>query len=192
VLRLWSGLGYNRRAKYLYEAAKILSQSSVWTYDMLVSCKGIGPNTARAVMVYAYNKPEVFIETNIRTIIIFYFFSKSQDKVTDKQILETISGELDTKNARTWYWALMDLGSFIKQNHKNTLHIAQSHKKQTIFKGSKRQVRGQVLRLLGASKSLTIYDLSQAITDHRLTEVIADLEHESLISYKNNAYYLGT
>src|ERR1700722_14893722 len=63
VLRLWSGLGYNRRGKFLHDAAKII------TKDGFVGQKlpGVGPYTAGAVAAFAFNKPEVFIETNIRT-----------------------------------------------------------------------------------------------------------------------------
>ena len=72
VLTLWSGLGYNRRAKYLHDAAKMIMAefSGIFptTYDELVKLPGVGPNTAGAIMTYAYNQPVVFIETNVRTV----------------------------------------------------------------------------------------------------------------------------
>ena len=193
VLRLWSGLGYNRRAKFLHAAAKSLKHSTdTWTYEDLVACKGIGPNTAKAVLVYSYNYPEIFIETNIRTVIIYYCFKDTVMQVTDKQILDVVQNSIDIKEPRIWYWAMMDLGSFLKQNNVGQLHNAQAYKKQTQFKGSKRQIRGQVLRQLGAHRSMSLNELQKYIQDDRLTQVLQDLIQENLISQKNNMYFLGT
>jgi A/G-specific adenine glycosylase len=78
VLTLWSGLGYNRRAKWLQECAqeivKRFNGKVPDNIDDLISLPGIGHNTAAAICVYAYNKPENFIETNVRTVFIYHFF----------------------------------------------------------------------------------------------------------------------
>src|SRR4030095_9666003 len=85
VLSEWSGLGYNRRAKYLHDAAKqLVSKVGPWKLEDLTECKGIGHNTAVAVLVYAYNRPLVFIETNIRTVCIHHFFN-DKENITDKE-----------------------------------------------------------------------------------------------------------
>lgn len=43
VLSEWSGLGYNRRGKYLHEAARVLVvKGAPWQLEDLVACKGIG------------------------------------------------------------------------------------------------------------------------------------------------------
>lgn len=74
VLIAWQGLGYNRRAKYLHEAAKAIVLCGVpQTRDELIALPGIGANTAGAIMAYAYNKPEAFVETNIRTVYLHEF-----------------------------------------------------------------------------------------------------------------------
>src|SRR5262245_16021810 len=63
ALSAWQGLGYNRRAKYLQDATrKLVIKDHPWQYEDLLACTGIGPNTAAAVVVYAYNRPHVFIE----------------------------------------------------------------------------------------------------------------------------------
>ena len=61
-------------------------------------------------MAFAFNKPEVFIETNIRRVLIYFFFPKRR-KVTDAELERYIERSVDRKNAREWYWALMDYGA---------------------------------------------------------------------------------
>lgn len=90
VLTAWSGLGYNRRAKYLYQTAQALAaKSRPWAHDDLIACPGIGANTAGAILVYAYNQSEVFIETNVRTVYIHHFFA-NQASVSDQEILKLV------------------------------------------------------------------------------------------------------
>ncbi len=117
VLRAWNGLGYNRRAKFLHQAARILVNDYHSAFPMsqaeLVKLPGIGPNTAGAILAYTYNQPVVFIETNIRTVFIHHFFN-DQSGVTDKQIYEAVTRTLSVNksSARTWYWALMIMVCF--------------------------------------------------------------------------------
>lgn len=56
VLTLWSGLGYNRRAKFLWQLAQRVVDDYKGTFprelSSLVALPGIGPNTAGAVLAY--------------------------------------------------------------------------------------------------------------------------------------------
>lgn len=74
VLFHWQGLGYNRRAKFLHETAKVVVRDFGGTLpsdpQALEKLPGIGPYTARAVAAFAFNQPVVFIETNIRTVYL--------------------------------------------------------------------------------------------------------------------------
>jgi A/G-specific adenine glycosylase len=190
VLRVWSGLGYNRRAKYLYDAAKqLVSRAWPWKLQDLIACKGIGPNTAAAILTYAYNQPGVFIETNIRTVFIHHFFH-DQTGVSDKAILELVAKTLPHQDYRTWYWALMDYGDFLKATIGNKSRQARAYNKQSSFHGSIRQLRGQVLRLLG-EKPMSKAVLSQKMSDDRLENVCKDLMSEGLIHQKDGDYFLG-
>jgi A/G-specific adenine glycosylase len=73
VLRLWKGMGYNRRALFLHKTAKIV----VDEYDnrfpvseqLLSKLPGVGSYTSRAIMVFAYRKDVAMVDTNIRQII---------------------------------------------------------------------------------------------------------------------------
>lgn len=192
VIRLWSGLGYNRRAKYLWQAAGavLAEHDGVLPADQqaLTALPGIGPNTAGAVLAYAFNQPVVFIETNIRSVFIHHFFA-GQDKVADTQLLPLISATLPPQNVRQWYWALMDYGTHLKRSIGNTARSSAAYTKQSAFDGSRRQIRGAVLRLLAASPA-SLQEMTAAIADERLTMVLADLQHEGFITRSGLHYRL--
>src|ERR1700751_788981 len=71
VLLVWQGLGYYRRARFLHQLAQIVvnEHGGALPQDqkVLQTLPGIGPNTAGSICAFAFNKPVVFIETNIRT-----------------------------------------------------------------------------------------------------------------------------
>lgn len=77
VLTAWSGLGYNRRAKFLHEAAKMVVREFggefPTTHSELVALPGVGTNTAGAILAYSFNIPVSFIETNVRTVYFYHF-----------------------------------------------------------------------------------------------------------------------
>lgn len=166
VLGEWNGLGYNRRALWLHEAAKEL----VKCYDgkipesivELKKIKGIGHNTAAAICAYAFNMPVVFIETNIRAVFIHHFFADRAD-VADSELLPLIEANMDMIHPREWYWALMDYGVSLKKQHKNPARRSRHHTKQSRFEGSNRQLRGKILKLLLQSNSVTLGFVSDAL-----------------------------
>ncbi|HTH71739.1 MAG TPA: hypothetical protein VL737_00045 [Candidatus Pristimantibacillus sp.] len=192
VLRVWNGLGYNRRAKFLWQCARqvvaIHGGQPPRTTAGLVALPGIGPNTAGAILAYAFNQPVIFIETNIRTVFIHHFFS-GQQGVDDRRILDLVAQTLPD-NPREWYWALMDYGSSLKQKLGNLNTLSKHYVKQSRFEGSKRQIRGQVLRVLG-EQPRTAAQLSSEIADERLAGVLNDLVKESLITCIKGRYRLA-
>ena len=190
VLLAWQGLGYNRRAKYLWEAARAIKQNGYFPTDMpgLVALPGVGVNTAGAILAYAYNQPVVFVETNIRTVYIHHFTRDGQI-VSDDFIRDLVSSTIDRDNPREFYWALMDYGSHLKTLVKNN-HRSKHYVKQSPFQGSRRQVRGEVLRLLRA-RPCKLSELKGRMSDDRLPGVLEDLLREGLISQHKSKYYLG-
>lgn len=194
VLRAWQGLGYNRRAKFLWQAAQTITSEYNGQFPTddteLVKLPGIGKNTAGAIMAYAFNKPVVFIETNIRTAFIHGFF-QTQTVVEDAEILKMVQKALprDPKLAREWYWALMDYGSHLKQKIGNLNKLSKHYVKQSTFHGSKRQIRGAVIREL-SKRPATLPFLQQQIADERLEEVLTELVREELIRYDSGKYSL--
>lgn len=183
VLRQWSGLGYNRRAIYLHQAAQSLSAvAEPWTIEQLVACKGIGHNTAAALCAYAYNQPHVFIETNIRTVYIHHFFSDSVEPVPDTEIGTILEQTMDVKNPREFYWALMDYGSWLKAQGDRSARRSAHHVVQAPFAGSRRQLRGQVIRYLTTKGAVAAEELADELKDSRLPEVLRELERDGLLT----------
>lgn len=183
VLALWQGLGYNRRAKYLREAAQhLVSKDGPWKQEDLVDCKGIGPNTAAAIIVYTYNKPLIFIETNVRAVYLHHFFA-DQEEIHDRDILGLLEQTLDRENPREFYWAIMDYGTHLKAAIGNPNVRSKHYTKQSRFEGSARQVRGRVLREL-AAMPLTMDALKKRIPDERLGSALDDLIRENLVQLK--------
>ncbi|MGB3023584.1 MAG: hypothetical protein WBB39_02145 [Candidatus Saccharimonadales bacterium] len=147
VIVAWQGLGYNRRAKYLHEAAKlVVDQGASRTVDALIKLPGVGRNTAGAIMAYVYDEPVVFVETNIRTVYIHHFFADHHD-IHDRDISNLVKQTLDHEHPREWYWALMDYGAYLKLTD-NRLSQSRHYKKQSPLEGSVRQMRGHILDVL--------------------------------------------
>jgi A/G-specific adenine glycosylase len=184
VLRAWSGLGYNRRAKYLRASAQsiVAEHKGEFPTDaaQLVKLPGIGANTAGAILAYAFNLPATFLETNIRAAYIHHFFQARAD-IHDREILEIVRKTMDCEHPREWYWALMDYGSYLKRSGMKLNMLSKSYTRQTKFDGSQRQIRGQVIRLLGAGP-LTDDRLAAEVPDPRLGPVVEELLREGLIS----------
>lgn len=192
VLRTWSGLGYNRRAKFLHQAAEEIVEQYGNEFPKqlaeLIKLPGVGINTAAAIQAYAFNQSVVFVETNIRTVFIHHFFH-DQTKVADEDILDLVSQTLDHEHPREWYWALMDYGAYLKQTIGNLTRQSQSYVKQSTFQGSRRQIRGQVIRLLSL-RSCTRTTLQQHVPDERLEGVLDELLAEHLIRKIGKHYQL--
>lgn len=189
VLRVWSGLGYNRRAKFLHQTARILTACpQPWTYADLIKCPGLGPNTAAAILVYAYNQSYAFIETNIRTVCIHHFFQDQED-VTDSQISEVLNQLFDTQNAREFAWALMDYGTHLKRTAGNASRLSRHYVTQKPFQGSYRQLRGKVIQAL-SERAQSTSSLAHNVKDTRLKQVLADLCQEELVVKKGSVYSL--
>lgn len=193
VLLIWSGLGYNRRAKYLWQAAKQVEQSYGGqvpeTEHELIKLPGIGKNTAAAIAAYSWNQPVVFIETNIRSVYIHHFFS-GQKAISDEQLLPYVEQTLPKQSPRQWYWALMDYGTFLKSTVSNPSRNSKHHAQQSQFEGSLRQLRGAVLKQLLAGPQ-TYTQLAAELEDDRLEAVLKQLIIEELVGGDHAAYHLG-
>lgn len=200
VLGLWSGLGYNRRAKYLHHTAQIVVGEFAGvlpnTMRDLMQLPGIGKNTAGAILAYAYNEPAVFVETNIRTVLFHHFYANAQKAITDKELEFLVEQTLDRENPRQWYWALMDYGSYLKKAAGGRLATSSHYKRQTPFKGSIREVRGRIIKALLNGALTKGYLLKLVDGDERfdvaLNSLIAEGTIEKInskISLKNTPTY---
>lgn len=158
VLRVWSGLGYNRRAKFLHEAARaiVAHHGGKVPRDLaaLRALPGFGPYTAAAVRVFAFNDSDVLVETNVRAAVIHHFFADSV-KVHDREIVEYAEKAARGQDPRQWHSALFDYGVYLKTAHGNAGRKSAHYVRQSKFEGSVRQVRGAVLKALTAGESLS-------------------------------------
>ncbi len=182
VLRQWQGLGYNRRAKFLHEAAKEVVRLGEFPSDEpgLVALPGVGKNTAGAIMAYAHDRPAIFIETNIRAVYIYHFFADS-DEVDDKDIRELLEQTINRNHPRNFYWALMDYGSWLKKQGVRPGR-SRHYKKQSPLRGSVREVRGQIISAL-SKQSLDETQLRESLSaDERFTVALTGLIHDGLVT----------
>ncbi len=193
VLTLWSGLGYNRRAKFLHEAAQKVTKDFNGTipdqFDQLIKLPGVGPNTAGAILAYSFNQPVTFVETNIRTVYFHHFF-EDQPSVSDEDLREIIAATIDHEHPREWYWALMDYGAFLKKQGVGRIDKSTHYHKQAPLKGSLREVRGMILRALTAG-DMSAKKLAAAMpADERFARALAALLAEGLIDQTSNRLHL--
>lgn len=100
VLRLWKGLGYNSRALRLHRLAQVVTEQYQGRLprdrQQLEALPGIGPYTAGAIRVFAFEESDIFVETNIRRIFIHYFFSEDQN-VSDADIMTLVEKTLPSE-----------------------------------------------------------------------------------------------
>ena len=207
LLRAWQGLGYNRRALYLREAARKV----VHDYDgrvpqsvrALESFPGVGPATARAVAVFAWNSPEIFLETNIRRVYIHHFFKKRR-RVLDRDILPILQKTLYRENPRMWYSALMDYGSTLgttlrRAQSKNPNRKSARYTKQSRFLGSQRYARAKILSYLLRKRGATSRDIAvyvsgvPALRTHKknLGRVLFSLEREGFLKRRGGNWKIA-
>ncbi|MBI5483676.1 MAG: A/G-specific adenine glycosylase [Deltaproteobacteria bacterium] len=170
VLRVWQGLGYNRRAIYLKRCAEeiVAQHNGIFpaTVQELQALPGIGPYTARAVAAFCFGVAEPLIETNIRTVFIHFFFH-GHDKVSDRTIMPLIETTLDRDNPREWYYALMDYGAMLKRLHPNPGQRSRHYTRQSRFEGSNRQLRSRLLRQIMAQPGITVKQLLEMVPAER-------------------------
>ena len=73
ILKIWTGLGYYRRAEYIYKTSKIIKEkhNSIFpeNYEEMVQLPGIGRSTAGAIMSIAFKKKYPILDGNVKRVI---------------------------------------------------------------------------------------------------------------------------
>jgi len=193
VLKVWQGLGYNRRAVALKNIAeKVVNElDGILPADVeiLKSFPQIGHNTASSIVAFAFNMPTYFIEVNIRRVYIYFFFP-GKSSIGDKNIMPIVRKTLDHSNVRKWYYALMDYGVMLKKTHPELNKRSAHYRKQSKFKGSNREIRGKILKLLIASNALTEVEILRElkIDSKKLKENLDLLMKEGFIKQENKRF----
>lgn len=183
VLKEWSGLGYNRRGKYLHDAAKAIMSEYGGDLRRATAERlpGVGPYTKAAVRTFAFNEPHMMIETNVRAAYIHFFFP-NKPRVHDRDLVPLIEACAEGQDPRTWYWALMDYGAHVKKLHVNPTRRSASYVMQNKFVGSLREVRGAIIKILndGAHGDLAIAN-KLSFEGHMIRQALAGLKKDGLV-----------
>lgn len=116
VIRLWKGLGYNRRAVNMQRAAQaVVAQGGEFphTVEELLELPGIGPYTAGAIACFAFEQDVAFIDTNLRRVLHRLFVGVDVPKPTapDREVLAIADAVLPHGDAWNWNQALMEFGA---------------------------------------------------------------------------------
>ncbi len=168
VLEMWQGLGYNRRALALKRCAEVCSRDYGGTLprsrEELVALPGIGPATAGGIRAFAYNEPEVYLETNVRTVFLHELFC-GREQVPDKEIIPHVERTCSADNPRSWYYALLDYGNFLKSTLPNPSRRSKHHSRQSTFEGSRRQKRAELVRVVLAQRDVSLVNLQRALAE---------------------------
>ncbi len=190
VYEAWKGLGYNNRALRLRNCARMcLAQHSGKVpedEDALLALPGIGRYTARAVRCFAWNHDDAFLETNIRSALIFHFFTDPHLLVKDQALEPVAAAVLDRSDPRSWHYAMMDYGAWLKKVAPNPSRRSTAHARQPAFEGSPRQARGAMLRVMAASGAGTVQELADraGLAYPRAQAAVAALAAEGLVRYE--------
>lgn len=190
VLRAWQGLGYNRRALNLHRAAAVIGERHNGRVpcdrDALLELPGIGAATAGSLQAFIHNIPSAFIETNIRSVFLHFFFPE-RGAVSDREILPLVEKTVDRENPREWYYALMDYGVFLKGSGNPNIRSAH-YSRQSPFKGSNREVRSAILAYVlkhGHVEKKNLYALR--FPADRVDRNVSALEREGFIRQTEEA-----
>lgn len=191
ILREWLGLGYNNRAKYLHETARIISEK--YKGDVLAALDrhqglpGIGPYTAAAVRIFSANEDAITVDTNIRRILIHRF--KLGESTSDKELWELARRCLPKGRSRDWHNALMDYGAVFLTSRKIGIR---PKTRQGKFEGSDRQIRAKMLRyLLNKRASLDELRKMTDCGEPRLRKIMGRMEADALIRQQGNHYCIA-
>lgn len=194
VLRAWSGLGYNSRGKRLQDAAKMImndfSGRVPTTIDDMKKLPGVGPYTARSVLIFARNEDIATVDTNIRRIFIHEFKESGIDEQTSDANLFLLAQELlPTGQSRDWHNALMDYGATILTARKTKIKPKTTQSK---FKGSRREYRAKIIKHLTNNKIISLRQAQELFSDcpYEFEEIFSELVKDELIIKTKKGYTL--
>jgi A/G-specific adenine glycosylase len=193
LLAVWQGMGYNRRALALRALARKVVDEHRGKLpsepNTLIALPGIGKYTAGAVAAFAFNKPVVFMDTNIRRVYIHEFFH-DRESIHDNEIIPLVEQTMDSENPRKWYNALMDYGAMLKREQVNPNRRSVHYTRQSPFENSNRQVRGLILKTLVQGARLTERQIVKKINIEtaRVKKNLLQLQKEGFIKKQGNGF----
>jgi A/G-specific adenine glycosylase len=198
VLRTWDGLGYNRRAVALHEAARMVEGGGRLPAepDALRRLPGVGPYTAAAVASIAFGVPVPAVDTNGDRVVRRFVLGR--DDAGRREVARAAEAWLDRRDPGGWNQAVMDLGREICRPlpgcercplahgcafRMNGAATAPRRSRQPRFEGSSRQLRGAVVRTLCDREQTTLGTLAMVTGRPRadVATAVRDLAAEGLV-----------
>jgi len=176
VLQAWQGLGYNRRAVALKRLAEQLSaEAAAHGRDAelprdeasLLALPGVGPATAAGVRAFAFGEHGAYLETNVRSVFLHEVFGDGED-VSDSEIRPMVEAASEVAaelgiDPRTWNYALLDYGAYLKRTLPNPSRRSRHHTRQSRFEGSTRQKRARLLRAVMSEPGLVLESYAEGL-----------------------------
>ena len=196
VLKMWSGLGYNIRAIRLYESSKLITEKGFKNiYPNFETLPGVGQYTKNAILSFAYGDKVLALDTNLERVLTRYFGIDNAKNFISKYSDFLLVGV----RSRDLNQALMDLGSSICTSSSPKCDICPLEKsckkyilksKNSIekFKGSNRELRGKIIKLLVIENQITIKDILKETSEdeQKIITAINGLESDNLIKISKN------
>lgn len=186
VIRAWAGLGYNRRAVSLHEAARRIAAEGRFptTIEELVALPGVGRYTARAIACFAFGQPVAPVDTNVGRVVARCWFGTDRPPPRGGGELLAAADRLLAVRPRETALALMDLGALLCRPKPRchgcplagrcrwrTGGYPQTEPRQrstSPFERTGRFARGRLLALLRHRGSLALEEAAAALPDfHR-------------------------
>jgi A/G-specific adenine glycosylase len=191
VLRVWSGLGYNRRARDLHRIARLHPAGIPRSVAELDALPGVGGYTAAAVACFAHDDAVAFAETNIRRVLGRAVLGRA---ATEREAVAIDARLMPRRRARDWHHALMDVGAIFCLSREPRcggcpLRPACRYRggaaelprrRQPSFATSDRRVRGAIVRALTVSPH-TVVELRRLIGDPRVPHLVGALATEGIV-----------
>jgi A/G-specific adenine glycosylase len=201
VLRAWSGLGYNRRARDLHRIARLHPRALPRTREALDALPGVGAYTAGAVSCFSRGESVAFADTNIRRVLGRALLGRI---ATEREAVALDERLMPRRGADLWHHALMDLGATVcvaRTPRCGECPIAEgcrsrgrvvraAPRRQAAFATSDRRVRGLIVALLGRRGGMSETALRSAVDDPRAADLLAALVDEGLVERAGRAVRL--
>lgn len=207
VLRLWAGLGYNRRAKYLRDCATAVVEQYGGKFprerEALLAFSGIGPSTASAIRSFSFGEDDPMIDTNIRRVLLRVFFPRKKN-VGDRELYAFAKDLIPKGRGREWNYAMLDLAATLctARNHRDTCPFSTIHGpirdgkkgKRIPFRLTRRFARGIALATIGKARNgIPLSAISASIrgSPYSAREIVGGLVRDGLVRSARGRYVLS-
>lgn len=114
VIEAWQGLGYYRRAVRLHACAQVIVAHHggriPGDLGKLLALPGVGPYTARAVLVFAFEQPAGVLDTNAARVLARAFTGR---RLSGREAQMVADGVVPPGRPWDWNSAMLDLGATV-------------------------------------------------------------------------------